>query len=71
MNKEEEKPIINTKKLIILDYLTGVVHWYDIDAKIDVTPQYIQSIGFKPDNVVYMFGDLQTREHPGILTKIE
>ena len=58
-----------TNKLVILDYKTCLVHIYNIDKDVYVNPQYIRNLGYNPDNVVYMFGNVQTREHPGTLTK--
>ena len=58
-----------TNKLIVHDYTTGLIHNYKIDKDVFVNTKYIRALGYNPDNVVYMFGDLQIREHPGILTK--
>lgn len=59
-----------TNKLIILDYTTCLVHTYNIDASIYVNAQFVRKIGFDPDKVVYMWGDIQTREHQGVLSKM-
>ena len=65
--KKEDNTQIATNKLVILDYTTCIEHVYYVDKNVFVNPQYIRTIGFNPDNVVYMFGDIRTREHPGIL----
>lgn len=59
-----------TNKLVILDYTTTLVHTYDVDAEVYINAQYIRNIGYDPDKVVYMWGDVQTREHQGVLSKM-
>lgn len=59
-----------TNKLVILDYTTTLMHTYTIDADIYVNAQFIRNIGYDPDKVVYMWGDVETREHPGVLSNM-
>lgn len=66
MEKTKQKP----NKLVILDYTTNIMHLYNVDADIYVNAQYIRSIGYDPDKVVFMWGDVETRDHTGVLTKM-
>jgi len=59
-----------TNKLVILDYTTCLIHTYNIDSDVYVNAQYIRNIGYDPDKVVYMWGNVQTREHQGVLSKM-
>ena len=66
MEKTKQKP----NKLVILDYTTNIMHLYNVDTDIYVNAQYIRSIGYDPDKVVFMWGDVETRDHKGVLTKM-
>lgn len=60
----------DSKKLVILDYKTCVMHIHYIEKSLFVTPQYLRNIGYNPNDIVYMFGDIRTEEHSGILKDI-
>lgn len=55
------------KKLIILDYSTGMVHIYDYNGNKDVNDEYIDSLGYHANDCCYMIGDLEIIQHKGIL----
>ena len=42
------------EKLIILDYATGTVHFYDIDPSVDINDEFIESLGFKESETLWM-----------------
>ena len=59
----------DSKKLIILDYRTTTMHIYYIEPDLFVNAQYLRTLGYNPDDVVYMFGDIKTNQHSGVLRK--
>ena len=68
MDSKRGRKSVKTNKLVILDYSTCLMHLYRVDANVFVNPKFIRNLGYNPDNVVYMFGDIETRNHKGILT---
>ena len=59
-----------TNQLVIMDYTTSLIHVYKVDPNVYVNAKFIRSIGYDPDKVVYMWGDVETREHPGVLSEM-
>ena len=54
--------------LVILDYSTASVHFYKIDNDADVDYDYIEKLGFNPDECNWMFAeDIEIIKHKGIL----
>ena len=54
--------------LVILDYSTASVHFYKIDNDADVDYDYIEKLGFNPDECNWMFAeDIEVIKHKGIL----
>lgn len=54
--------------LVILDYSTGSVHFYKVDNNADVDYDYIEKLGFNPDECSWMFAeDIEIIKHKGIL----
>lgn len=55
------------EKLVILDYSTNTVHIYNIDADLEISDEYVDSIGYNINNCYYIAGDIEIIEHQGIL----
>lgn len=54
--------------LVILDYSTASVHFYKVDNDADVNYDYIEKLGFNPDECSWMFAeDIEVIKHKGIL----
>ena len=54
--------------LVILDYSTGSVHFYKVDNNVDLDYDYIDKLGFNPDECSWMFAeDFEIIKHKGIL----
>ena len=54
--------------LIILDYSTASVHFYKVDNNADLDYNYINKLGFNPDECSWMFAeDIEVIKHKGIL----
>ena len=54
--------------LVILDYNTSSVHFYKVDNDADVDYDYIEKLGFNPDECSWMFADdIEVIKHKGIL----
>ena len=54
--------------LVILDYNTSSVHFYKVDNDADVDYDYIEKLGFNPDECSWMFAeDIEIIKHKGIL----
>ena len=54
--------------LVILDYNTSSVHFYKVDNDADVDYDYIDKLGFNPDECSWMFAeDIEVIKHKGIL----
>ena len=49
--------MIYIDELIILNYDTLEVHFYKIDRNIEVTEDFIESLGHNPDECSWMFGE--------------
>lgn len=60
----------NSSKLIVLDYRNCTMHVHYIEKSLFVTPQYLRNIGYNPDDIVYMFGDITTITHTGVLKDV-
>ena len=56
------------KDLVILDYSTASVHFYKVDNNADLDYNYINKLGFNPDECSWMFAeDIEVIKHKGIL----
>ena len=56
------------KDLVILDYSTASVHFYKVDNNADFDYNYIDKLGFNPDECSWMFAeDIEVIKHKGIL----
>ena len=54
--------------LVILNYSTASVHFYKVDNNADVDYDYIEKLGFNPDECSWMFAeDIEIIKHKGIL----
>lgn len=54
--------------LVILDYSTASVHFYKVDNNADLDYNYIDKLGFNPDECSWMFAeDIEIIKHKGIL----
>ena len=54
--------------LVILDYSTSSVHFYKVDNNADLDYDYINKLGFNPDECSWMFAeDIEIIKHKGIL----
>lgn len=58
----------NNKELVILDYNTGSIHFYKVDADTDITEEYIENLGFNTDEVSWMVSKfIDIFKHKGVL----
>jgi hypothetical protein len=55
------------EKLVILDYSTNTVHIHNIDTDLEISDEYVDSIGYNISNCYYIAGDIEIIEHQGIL----
>ena len=54
--------------LVILNYGTSSVHFYKVDNNADLDYNYIDKLGFNPDECSWMFAeDIEIIKHKGIL----
>ena len=54
--------------LVILDYSTASVHFYKVDNNADLDYNYIDKLGFNPDECSWMFAeDIEVIKHKDIL----
>ena len=54
--------------LVILDYSTASVHFYKVDNDANLDYDYIEKLGFNPDECSWMFAeDIEIIKHKGIL----
>lgn len=54
--------------LVILNYSTSSVHFYKVDNNADIDYDYIEKLGFNPDECSWMFAeDIEIIKHKGIL----
>ena len=56
------------KDLVILNYSTASVHFYKVDNNADLDYNYIDKLGFNPDECSWMFAEsIEVFKHKGIL----
>ena len=56
------------ENLVILDYSTASVHFYKVDNDANLDYDYIEKLGFNPDECSWMFAeDIEVIKHKGIL----
>lgn len=56
------------EQLVILDYTNATVDIYDIDPEVDITDDYIDSLGHNPNNCFWMIGeDIEVIKHRYLL----
>ena len=54
--------------LVILNYGTSSVHFYKVDNNADLDYNYIDKLGFNPDECSWMFAEnIEVIKHKGIL----
>ncbi len=53
--------------LVILDYSTPSVHFYNISPSVVVDEEYIESLGFHLSSCSWMTGNMDIFHHKGIL----
>ena len=54
--------------LVILDYSTLTVHFYKVDSNADIDYDYIEKLGFNPDECSWMYAeDIDIFKHKGII----
>lgn len=54
--------------LVILNYSTASVHFYKVDNNADLDYNYIDKLGFNPDECSWMFAEnIEVIKHKGIL----
>ena len=56
------------ENLVILDYSTASIHFYKVDNDANLDYDYIEKLGFNPDECSWMFAeDIEVIKHKGIL----
>lgn len=55
------------KKLVVIDYVTNTVHIHSIDKNLEITDEYVDSLGYGVNNCYYIAGDIDIIEHQGVL----
>lgn len=45
------------EKIVILDYTTATVDFYDVDSDADINEEYIEKLGYNTNNCEWMFGE--------------
>lgn len=56
------------EKLVILDYGSNKVHFYNVDREAPIDEQYIEDLGLYDSNSCYwMVGDFEIIHHKGTL----
>ena len=54
--------------LVIFNYSTASVHFYKVDNNADLDYNYIDKLGFNPDECSWMFAEnIEVIKHKGIL----
>ena len=54
--------------LVILDYSTLTVHFYKVDSNADLDYDFIEKLGFNPDECSWMYAeDIDIIKHKGII----
>lgn len=58
----------NNEELVILDYNTGSIHFYKVDVELNITEEYIEKLGFNPNEVSWMTKEfIDIFKHKGVL----
>ena len=56
------------EELVILDYSNSSVHFYKVDNNTNINDDYIEKLGFNPDECSWMFAEsIEVFKHKGIL----
>ena len=56
------------EELVILDHSDSSVHFYKVDKDADLDYEFIEKLGFNPDECSWMFAeDIEVIKHKGIL----
>lgn len=56
------------EELVILNYNTSEIHFYKVDADVNIDEDYIRDLGHNPDECSWMFGEyISIVKHKGIL----
>ena len=56
------------EELVIIDYNKLAVHFYKVDCDANIDENYIEKLGFNPDECSWMFAeDIEIIKHKGIL----
>ena len=58
---------MTTEQLVVLDYSTGTVNFYNIDKKAKIDDEYISSLGFSLSECYWMTGNIDVINHTRIL----
>ena len=54
--------------LVILDFNNATVHFYKVDKDTNINDDYIEKLGFNPDECSWMYAeDIDIFKHKGIL----
>ena len=54
--------------LVILDFNNATVHFYKVDKDTNINDDYIEKLGFNPDECSWMYAeDIDVFKHKGIL----
>ena len=56
------------EELVIIDYNKLAVHFYKVDCDTNIDENYIEKLGFNPDECSWMFAEnIEVFKHKGIL----
>ena len=56
------------EELVILDYSNSSVHFYKVDNNTNINDDYIEKLGFNPDECSWMYAeDIDVFKHKGII----
>ena len=56
------------EELVIIDYNKLAVHFYKVDCDANIDENYIEKLGFIPDECSWMFAEnIEVFKHKGIL----
>ena len=56
------------EELVILDYSNSSVHFYKVDNNTNINDDYIEKLGFNPDDCSWICAeDVEVIKHKGIL----
>lgn len=55
------------EKLVILEYSTCTVHIHDIERSEPINDEYIDNLGYKSSDCLWMAGDIEIIQHKGTL----